>query len=72
MVQPKKAHKETGHTLLQLQSLAEPEVISYIASLKKKFHRYAMPNEDARRIIDKAMGTKTLTELLHETRQQAG
>ncbi len=54
---------------LHIQSVAEPEIASYIASLKKKFRRYAMPVEEARKVIDKAMGDKTLTDLLRETRQ---
>lgn len=57
---------------LQIQSLTDPQIDSYVASLKRRFKRYAMPVEEARKVIDKAMGNRTLTELLYETRQQAG
>ncbi len=57
---------------VRIQNLADPEIDSYLAALKKKFERYAMPIGEARKLIDKSMGTKTLTELLHESRQQAG
>ncbi|MBI2917798.1 MAG: hypothetical protein HYY01_07355 [Chloroflexi bacterium] len=72
MAHVKKVYQVSDPALvLRLQALAEPEVASYIASLKKRFNRYAMPIDEARKVVDSAMGTRTLTELLHEAREQA-
>ncbi|MDO8637205.1 MAG: hypothetical protein Q7R34_13410 [Dehalococcoidia bacterium] len=74
MAQRRRTYLTAEHVSLQLQiqSLAEPEITSYIASTKKKFRRYAMPVDEARKVIDKSMGKRTLTELLRETRRQSG
>ncbi|MBI4340254.1 MAG: hypothetical protein HY680_09950 [Chloroflexi bacterium] len=53
---------------LRIQGLAEPEIASYVAALKKRYGRYAMPPDEARKVVDAAMGKKTLTELLFEAR----
>ncbi len=69
MVHARKSYTERGPGLrLRLQS-AEPEIDSYIASLKKKYQRYAMPIDDLRRLVDTEMGKRTLTEFLAEARQ---
>ena len=53
---------------MQLQGMADPEISSYVAALKRKYQEYAMPLDDARKIVDAAMGDKPLTELLYEAR----
>jgi hypothetical protein len=55
---------------LQLQSLMQPEIHSYISKLKARYNRYAMPLEEGRKLIDQAMGKTTLTELLYQMRQE--
>ncbi len=69
----RKEYQERGRVEVQLrlQANSDPAIDSYIASLKKKYKRYAMPLDEARKIIDAAMGDKTLTEALYETRGQA-
>lgn len=57
---------------LQLQYLAAPETAAYVAELKRKYQKYAMPADEARKIVDASMGEKTLTELLYEARKQVG
>lgn len=58
------------HTTLRLRLQgAEPEIESYIASLKKKYQKYAMPIEEVRRLVDSQMGKRTLTELLRAARE---
>ena len=73
MAQTKRVCQAPDRLSLQLrfQCLMEPEVNAYIASVKKKFQKYAMPIEEARKIIDRAMGEKTLGDLLHDTRRSA-
>ncbi|MBI4331185.1 MAG: hypothetical protein HY673_07890 [Chloroflexi bacterium] len=68
-----KTHGASQQALLQLriQSITDPEIASYIESLKKKYKKYAMPADEARKVVDAAMGKKTLTELLYEARGQA-
>ncbi len=70
MSQSKRAYRERSQAELQLrlQAIADPEIASYIASLKKKYRRYAMPIEEAQKVVDKAMGKTTLTELLNDAR----
>ena len=45
-----------------------PEIRSYIAELKDRYGQYAIPVEEGREIIDRAMGKRTLTEVLCEMR----
>ncbi|MBI4312328.1 MAG: hypothetical protein HY681_11175 [Chloroflexi bacterium] len=52
----------------QFLRMADPTVSSYVASLRRKYRRYAMPVDDARKIVDAAMGDKCLTDLLYEAR----
>jgi len=55
---------------LQFQSLMQPEIQSYISRLKSRYKRYHMSLEDGRKIIDRAMGNRTLSEMLHQIRQE--
>lgn len=73
MTQVNKAYRTSRQASLRLriQSLAEPEISSYIASLKKRYQKYSMPVDEARKVIDKAMGSKTLIELLYEARGES-
>ena len=56
--------------LVRIQNLAEPEIRAYVSSLKHRYGKDRMPLEKARSVIDDAMGHRTLTELLYETREQ--
>ncbi|MDE2993810.1 MAG: hypothetical protein OXU67_08000 [Chloroflexota bacterium] len=49
--------------------MAEPAIRSYISSVKAEYQQYALPLEEGRKVIDAAMGEKTLTEVLYELRQ---
>lgn len=55
---------------LQLQSLTQPEIQSYISKLKTRYKRYAMSLEEGRGVIDQAMGDRTLSEILFRIRQE--
>ena len=72
MTQLNKAQRASRQTSLRLriQYVGDPDIVSYIISLKKKYQKYAMPADEARKIIDKSMGSKTLTGLLYEARDQ--
>ncbi|MBI4287416.1 MAG: hypothetical protein HY671_03170 [Chloroflexi bacterium] len=74
MSQSRRAYRERDQAALQLrlQAPGDPEIASYIASLKKKYRRYAMSSDDAREVVDSAMGNRTLTEFLYDARDQAG
>ena len=56
--------------LLQIQSLMQPEIHSYISRLKARYQRYAMPLEEGRKVIDQAMGKAILSEVLYQMRQE--
>ena len=53
----------------RLQAMAEPEIRSYISSVKAQYRQYALPLEEGRKVIDAAMGEQTLTAVLYEMRQ---
>ncbi|MBI4334488.1 MAG: hypothetical protein HY673_24800 [Chloroflexi bacterium] len=55
----------------EVQSTTDPEIVAHVESLKKRYKKYEMPIDEARKVGDAAMGKKTLTELLYETRGQA-
>jgi hypothetical protein len=45
------------------------EISSAIAKLYAQYGKYALPDEEARKIVDEALGTKTLTEVLDSMRE---
>ena len=49
--------------------MAEPEIRSYISSVKAQYQQYALPLAEGRKVIDAAMGEQTLTAVLYELRQ---
>ncbi len=51
--------------------MAEPEIRSYIASVKAEYQKYPLSLEEGRKVIDEAMGEQTLTAVLYELRQGA-
>ncbi len=73
MVQTKQAPSVSNDPSIarRLQAMAEPEIRSYISSVKAEYQQYALPLEEGRKVIDAAMGEKTLTEVLYELRQEA-
>ncbi|GEM_PF-6249304 len=68
MAQTKKTLANRATLEIELLSLTNPDATAYIEALKRKYQRYAMPVDDARRIVDEAMGTVLLTELLADVR----
>lgn len=50
----------------QMQS---QEIAKAIDKLYAQYGKYALPDEDARNIVDEALGTKTLTEALDSMRE---
>ncbi len=64
MTNPTKTEKGAA----AIRELAHDDAISaYVSGLKHK-HGYALPADEARRIVDESMGTKTLTEILYKMR----
>ncbi len=68
MAQTKKTLANRATLEIQLLGLTNPEDAAYVEALKRKYQKYAMPIDEARRIVDEAMGTVTLTELLADVR----
>ncbi|MBI2909337.1 MAG: hypothetical protein HYX92_16960 [Chloroflexi bacterium] len=71
MAQQKRASRKSEDAvalLLRLQSLNDPVISSYISKMRAKYSKYALPAEEARRIVDESMGEKTLTDILNEIR----
>jgi hypothetical protein len=54
----------------QLQGGNEHEIRAYISALKQRVAKYAQPLKAGRKVIDDAMKTALLTDLLHESREQ--
>jgi hypothetical protein len=54
---------------LRLYQLQSPEIAKTLAELHVKYSKYALPDTELRRLIDKAMGSKTLTEELYAIRE---
>lgn len=63
-----KAAKDPLHA--QLKALADPEAKDYVVALKARYAQYAVPLEEARKVIDKAMEPVTLTDVLGEMRRE--
>lgn len=57
--------------LLRLQSLGDPAIQEYVEKLRAKYGKHALPAEEVRRLADKAMGNKTLTEVLSQMREES-
>lgn len=69
MTQTRKSYARQHASLrLRLQAV-DPEIDAYIASVKKKYQKYAMPVDEVRRLVDSQMGKRTLTEFLYEARE---
>jgi hypothetical protein len=45
------------------------EIVKAIAKLYAQYGKYALPDEEARKIVDEALGTTTLTEALDSMRK---
>ncbi|MSQ12907.1 MAG: hypothetical protein EXR47_01965 [Dehalococcoidia bacterium] len=56
---------------VELQIPADPAIAEYIKALRARYAKYALPEDEARRLIDKAMGEKTLTEILFQMRNES-
>lgn len=57
---------------LRLKSLTDPAIKSYIEELRRQYGKYATSAQEVRETLDKTMGEKTLTDLLHEVREGVG
>ncbi len=54
----------------RVHGLSEPEIRTYISSLKQSYVKYRLPLDAGRTIIDDAMKTTSLTDVLYESREQ--
>jgi hypothetical protein len=54
----------------RLQDGNEHEIRAYIAALQRHIAKYAQPLQAGRKVIDDAMKAASLTDLLHESREQ--
>ena len=57
---------ETDKTPHSSQS---PEIVDCVHELQAKYGKYAIPDAEARQVVDKAMGRKTLSEELRLMRE---
>lgn len=56
-------------TLLRLYALS-PEVQASLEKLRKRYGKHAMPASELRKLLDKQLGDRTLTEELYKLRQE--
>lgn len=56
-------------TAVRLYNLLSPSIAETIATLRARYGKYALPDPEAREVVDKAMGTRTLTEELYAMRE---
>ena len=54
---------------VRLYSLASPAIAETIAKLRARYGKYALPDPEARKVVDKAMASRTLTEELYAMRE---
>ncbi|GEM_PF-4791290 len=66
-----KSRGASTQMLLRLQILGDPDIREYVEKLRAKYGKHVLPAEEVRRIVDKAMGNKTLTEVLHKMREES-
>jgi hypothetical protein len=52
--------------VLRLQGLGDPSIFDYIARTRAKYGRYSLPIEEVRKLVDKTMGERTLSQVLRE------
>ena len=52
-----------------MQAVIEPEIRTYISSLKQTYAKYHLSLEAGRKIIDDAMKNASLTAVLYEARE---
>lgn len=55
----------------RLQIPTDPAIEEYLKELRAKYGNNALPINQLRQMVDEAMGTKTLTEILFEMREQS-
>ena len=65
----RKSKKPETDLAARFRELQSPEILRTIAEMRAQFGQYALPIDEARRIIDEAMGDKTLTEELYAMRE---
>ena len=55
----------------KLEAMKDPEINEYIADGKRRYGKYAMPLEKLRERLKMEMGDLTLTDALHQMREQS-
>ncbi len=55
--------------LLHLQERGDPTIRAHVEQLRRCYGQAEMSADEVRRIVDQAMGTNLLTEVLAETRK---
>ena len=55
---------------LQLQERGDPTIREHIKQLRRRYGKAGRSAGEVRRIVDQAMGTKLLTEVLDEKRKE--
>ena len=56
-------------TVVRMQAVVEPEIQTYISSLKQTYAKYRLSLEAGRKLIDDSMKTASLTAVLYEARE---
>ena len=62
--------KKPGLAELEDRSLGDVEIQSYIRALEERYKEYDISLEEGRKVIDRAMGRTTLTDVLRQMRNE--
>jgi len=61
---------EQSELIKRLRNGSQPEVQTYVASLKQRFGKHAQSVHAGRKVIDSAMNKRSLTDVLYQSREQ--
>ncbi|MCL5960423.1 MAG: hypothetical protein M1358_14135 [Chloroflexi bacterium] len=53
---------------LRLYALQNPEIEEYLQQVRRRYGKYAVPAQEVRAMMDKALGSHTLSQELHKLR----
>ena len=65
----KKLTTEQVRADLERQMRASPHIMRYIKDLNRRFGKYAKSPEETRRIMDEALGSQNLSDIVLEMRR---
>ena len=60
---------KTAELALRLYAQQSPEIEQSLEKLRKRYGKYAVPADELRKMLDKELGERTLTEELYALRE---